>query len=70
LLTGKLATVRKTDDVNYRPAANEYIVERWERPTPKMIYSHFKLLDWDSLHNSQTVKYGKLVSLRVFRLTA
>jgi hypothetical protein len=70
LLTGRLATVRKIDDVNYRPASNEYIVERWERPTPKMIYSHFRLPDWDSLHNSQTVKYGKLVSLRVFRLTA
>ena len=70
LLTGKLAMVRKTDDVNYRPASNEYIVERWERPTPKMVYSHFRLSDWDSLHNSQTVKYGKLVSLRVFRLAA
>jgi hypothetical protein len=67
LLTGKRVTVIKTDNVNYRPASNEYVVERWERPTPKLVYSHFRLSDWDSLHNSQTVKYGKLVSLRIFR---
>jgi len=70
LLTGKRVTVIKKDNVAYHPASNEYIVERWERPTAKMIYSHFRLPDWDSLHDSQTVKYGKLVSLRVFRLAA
>jgi len=68
LLTGKRATVIKTDNINYRPASNEYIAERWERPTAKMVYSHFRLQEWDSLRDSQTVKYGKLVSLRVFRL--
>ena len=68
LLTGKRVTVRKSDDTNYMPGLNEYIVERWERPTPKMIYSHFKLPDWDSLRNSQTVKLGKRVSLRIFRV--
>lgn len=68
-LTGKYVTVRKVDDTSYQPAASEYIVERWERPTPKMVYSHFKLPDWDSLRYSQTVKYGKIASLRVFRVT-
>jgi hypothetical protein len=68
LFTGKRITVIKTDNVNYQPASNEYIIERWERPTAKMVYSHFILSDWDSLHNSQTVKYGKLVSLRVFKV--
>jgi len=70
LLTGKRVTVIKTDSVNYQPASNEYIVERWERPTAKMVYSHFRLPYWDSLYDSQTVKYGKIVSLRVFRLAA
>ena len=68
LLTGKRVTVIKTNNVTYNPASNEYIAERWERPTPKMVYSHFRLPDWDSLHDSQTVKYGKLVSLRVFKV--
>jgi hypothetical protein len=68
MLTGKHITVRKVDNIGYQPALNEYIVERWERPTPKMIYAHFKLPDWDSLYNSQTVKYGKIASLRVFKV--
>jgi len=68
LLVGKRATATKTDNVNYRPAPGEYVAERWERPTPKTVYSHFRLPDWDSIRDSQTVKYGKLVSLRIFRL--
>jgi len=67
LLTGRRVTVIKTDNANYRPAPNEYVAERWERPTAKTVYSHFRLPDWDSLRDSQTVKYGKLASLRVFR---
>ena len=67
-LTGKRVAVRKSDDINYKPTSSEYIVERWERPTPKMIFSHFKLPDWDSLRDSQTVKHGKIVSLRIFRV--
>jgi hypothetical protein len=71
LFIGKRVTVIKVEyDLRYPAASNEYIVERWERPTAKMVYSHFRLPDWDSLHDSQTVKYGKLVSLRVFRLAA
>ena len=67
-LSGRRVTVRKWDSVFYKPSPNEYIVERWERPTPKMIFSHFKLPDWDSLRDSQTVKHGKIVSLRIFRV--
>jgi hypothetical protein len=67
LLTGKQVIAIKTDNVKYRPGLNEYVAERWERPTAKTVYSHFRLSDWDSLRDPQTVKYGKLVSLRVFR---
>jgi hypothetical protein len=69
MLTGKRVSVRKEEIFFYQPAPNEYVVQRWERPTPKMIYSHFKLPDWDSLCNSQTVKYGKITSLRIFRVS-
>jgi len=69
LLAGRRATVIKTDNANYRAGPNEYIVERWERPTAKTVYSHFRLPYWDSLRDSQTVKNGKLASLRVFKVT-
>jgi len=69
LLTGRRAAVIKIDGANYRPAPNEHAVERWERPTAKTVYSHFRLADWDPLRDSQTVKYGKLASLRIFKAT-
>jgi hypothetical protein len=52
---------------DYVPARGEYVVERWERVRTGAVIDHFRLPDWDSLVNSQTVKYGKLVSKRVFR---
>ena len=48
-------------------ADNIYCVERWERVTTKETYSHFKLPDWDSLEDSQTVKFGQIVSYRILR---
>jgi hypothetical protein len=42
-------------------------VDRWERVRTGAVTGHFRLPDWDSLHDSQTVKYGKIVSRRVFR---
>ena len=66
LLAGGKWTVEKTGP-NYIPAHGEYVVDRWERVRTGAVIGHFRLPDWDSLHNSQTVKYGKIVSKRVFR---
>jgi hypothetical protein len=52
---------------DYIPVPGEYVVDRWERVRTGAVIGHFRLPDWDSLHNSQTVKYGKIVSKRVFR---
>lgn len=46
---------------------SEYVVERWERKKTGQTIGHFRLQDWDSLHDSQTVKYGQIVSKRRFR---
>jgi hypothetical protein len=52
---------------DYRPAPGEHVVDRWERVKTGAVIGHFRLPDWDSLSNSMTVKYGKIVSKRVFR---
>jgi hypothetical protein len=52
---------------DYIPAPGEYVVDRWERVRTGAIIGHFRLPDWDSLHDSQTVRHGKIVSKRVFR---
>jgi hypothetical protein len=52
---------------DYQSEPGERIVERWERVKTGTVISHFRLPDWDSLHDSQTVRYGKIVSKRVFR---
>jgi hypothetical protein len=66
LLTGDEWTVSK-EAADYRPRPGEHVVERWERQKTGTTTSHFRLPDWDSLRDSQTVKYGRLVSTRVFR---
>lgn len=60
-LSGWKCGVRK-EGVDYKPKDDEIIVECWERNR----VTHFRLPDWDPLQNSQTVKYGKVKSLRVF----
>jgi hypothetical protein len=52
---------------SYTAKPGEYVVDRWERKQTGIVSAHFRIPDWDSLHNSQTVKYGKIVSKRVFR---
>jgi hypothetical protein len=52
---------------DYIPARGEYVVDRWERVKTGTVTGHFRLPDWDSLRDSQTVRYGKIVSKRVFR---
>jgi hypothetical protein len=66
LLTGELWTVTK-EAPDYRPMLTDWVVERWERMRGQVTTSHFRLPDWDSLYDSQTVKFGKIASLRVFR---
>lgn len=64
LLTGLPCTVEHAP-VDYKARQDQFIIERWERVTPKGTYSHFDSPDFHSLAFSYTVKYGKLVSLRV-----
>jgi hypothetical protein len=52
---------------DYQPREGEYVVERWERARTGAVTGHFRLPDWDSLADSKTVRYGKIVSKRVFR---
>jgi hypothetical protein len=59
-------TVEKTGP-NYIPARGEHVVDRWERVKTGTVIGHFRLPDWDSLQDSMTVRYGKIVSKRVFR---
>ena len=65
LLTGRQFTVRKETDILYKPKADEYIVERWERNG----YGHFARTrdGYNSLQDSKCVTLGKLASLRVFK---
>jgi len=69
LLAGGVWRVSK-EAGDYLPHPGERVVERWERVKTGATIGHFKLPDWDSLFDSQTVKYGKLVSTRVFRKIA
>jgi hypothetical protein len=66
MFAGGRWTVEKADP-GYIPARGEYVVDRWERVRTGAVTGHFRLPDWDSLHNSMTVRYGKIVSKRVFR---
>jgi len=66
LLTGELWSVTK-EAPDYIPKLTDWVVERWERTRGQVTTSHFRLPDWDSLYDSQTVKYGKIASLRIFR---
>jgi len=66
-LTGRKYEVRHEADINYQPKQGELVVQRWERVQTGITRGHFRLPDWDSLYDSQTVKFGKIVSLRVFK---
>lgn len=65
VITGARWEVTKALSPSEEPGT--FNIERWERVTTKETLSHFKLPDWDSLENSQTVKFGKIVSYRVLR---
>ena len=65
MLTGTKWSVRHEYDILYKPKADEYIVERWERTG----YGHFARTKagYNSLQDSKCVTLGKLASLRVFK---
>lgn len=67
LMTGKAWVVRK-EKSNYSALPNEYEVQRWEHATTSKTYSHFIRPKYDPLGDSNTVKYGHLVSKRIFKL--
>ena len=45
----------------------EFYIERWEWKKPDGASNHFRLADWDSLQNSQTVKNGQIASYRILK---
>ncbi len=61
---------------DYQPREDERSIERWERPTPKVIYTHFVYRPlvgplYDPLGESETLKPekgGRLISNRILRL--
>lgn len=65
-LTGKKWTVVK-GDYPYIRNAKEYVVNRWERRVTGITYGHFDMDDFHPIKNSNTVKYGKIASVRVIR---
>lgn len=60
-LSGWKCGVRK-ETADYKPKDGEIAVECWNCNGR----THFRLSNWDSLENSQVVKYGQIASLRVF----
>lgn len=74
LVTGERGWKSTTEDAAYRPKPGEKVIECWkweEHAKNKLItHTHFKLQQWDPYKNSQTLKYGNLESLRVFRRAA
>jgi hypothetical protein len=66
-LTGETYILTKESPL-YITQPGDQIVQRWERKKTGVTTGHFRLADWDSLYDSQTVKYGEIVSLRVFHL--
>jgi hypothetical protein len=69
MMTSTRWNVRK-EGPEYTGASGEYVVDRWERVKTGGIIAHFRLPDWDSLADSQTVRYGKIASKRVFKRIA
>lgn len=55
------------ESADYIEKPGERVVERWERKVTGSTIGHFRLPEWDSLVDSNTVKYGILVSKRIFR---
>lgn len=63
-LTSKKWAVSK-EEADYVIRPGEHIVDFWQKKGETS--GHFRLPYWDSLKNSQTVKFGKITSTRVFK---
>jgi hypothetical protein len=65
-MTNKIWTITKNEDINYQKKDNEYLVQRYERIKTGSIIAHFQRdTIFYPIKDSLTVKYGKLVSLRI-----
>lgn len=63
LLTGK-DWVYEKKEATYKSKKNEYVINEYKNGS----YKHFDSDDFHSLQDSQTVKNGKIISKRVFRV--
>lgn len=67
MATGKEWDVRK-EGPDYKPKPGEYLIGRYERVKTGAVVSHFDRENFHPWLNSATVKYGKLVSVRVCKV--
>lgn len=72
-LLGKPCDVKKVWDLSYKPAANERTVTCYERKATGTTYYHYVVTEggkvvYDPLENSNTVRLGRPISLRVLSI--
>ncbi len=71
IVSGEKGWKSSSENPRYRSKENERIIECWrwneKRGNKEIAHCHFKLKNWDPYKNSETLKYGYLESLRVFR---
>ena len=53
----------------YKPADDEYCIEEWHWPNKAKVSIHFVLPEYDPLGESNTKKFGKIHSKRIFKIT-
>ncbi len=74
LVTGERGWRSDKENADYRAKPGERVVEGWEWieccRDKAIKHQHFRLVKWDPIKNSRTVKNGKIESLRVFRRAA
>lgn len=68
MITGKKVKVWKEYNLSYKPEKNEFIIKRYERVKTGITYGHFDMDNFHPIKDSYTVKYGKLVSLRIVKI--
>ena len=66
-LTGEKWTYMHSASPVPEELRSTYLIERWEWNRPDGSSNHFRLKDWDSLENSQTVKNGSIASYRILK---
>ena len=71
LITGNKAwTFRQIKDLAqikaWKAGDKEFTIQRWYRKATGKEYTHFRRPSWDSLLDSQTVKYGAIDALYIF----